>query len=63
MNNQISMLREKDKLTQYDIDAANKLLDIQIRRYALEDARENKTTLKLKRDSQGNYSYQYAADT
>jgi len=29
---------------------------------ALEDSRNNRSTLQLRRDSQGNYSYQYAAD-
>jgi len=33
-----------------------------MKRMALEDSRNNKTTLQLRRDSQGNYSYQYAAD-
>jgi hypothetical protein len=30
---------------------------------ALEDARNAKTTMRLRRDSQGNYTYQYVADT
>jgi len=29
---------------------------------ALEDARMNKTKMRLRRDSQGNYTYQYVAD-
>jgi len=62
MNEQLGMLKDKDKLTQYDVDRANKLLEIELKRIALEEARQNKTRLRLKRDSQGNYSYQFTAD-
>lgn len=62
MNEQLNILKQKDKLTQYDVDRANKILEIEKARIALEDARNNKTTLRLKRDSQGNYSYQFTAD-
>lgn len=61
-NEQLKILREKDKLSQYDVDRAKKLLDLEIKRQALEDARNNKTNLKLRRDQSGNYSYQYIAD-
>ena len=61
-NEQLRILREKDKLSQYDVDRAKKLLDLEIKRQALEDARNNKTNLKLRRDQSGNYSYQYIAD-
>ena len=59
---QLKILQEKDKLTQYDVDRAQKLLDLEIKRQALEDARNNKASLKLRRDKSGNYSYQYVAD-
>lgn len=62
MNEQLDILREREYLTQYDVDRANKLLDIEIKRAALEDAQRNKSKLQLKRDSQGNYSYQFVAD-
>ena len=62
MQTQLSYLRDKEKLTQYDIDRANKLLDIEVKRAALEQASQSKTQLRLRRDSQGNYSYQYAAN-
>jgi hypothetical protein len=29
---------------------------------ALEEARDNKTKMRLRRDSQGNYRYEYIAD-
>lgn len=62
MNEQLQILKQKDKLTQYDVDRASKLLDIEKARIALEEAKSNKATMRLKRDSQGNYSYQFTAD-
>lgn len=62
MSEQLEILKEKDKLTQYDVDRAGKVLEIEKARIALEQARNNKTQMRLKRDSQGNYSYQYVAD-
>ena len=62
MEQQLKYLREKDKLTEYDVERANTLLNIEIKRLALENARQNKSKLRLRRDSQGNYSYQYTSD-
>ena len=62
MNEQLGILKNKQKLTQYDIDRAQKLLQVEQARIALQDARSAKTSMKLKRDAQGNYSYQYVAD-
>lgn len=62
MNEQLKYLKDKDKLTQYDVDRANALLQIEIKRLALEQARQSKTKLRLRRDAQGNYTYQYTAD-
>ena len=62
MNQQLKMLKDKDKLTKYDVDRANLLLQIEMKRLALEQSRNNKSKLRLRRDSQGNYSYQYVAD-
>jgi len=62
MNEQLKYLRDKDNLTKYDVDRANALLQIEIKRLALESQRQSKTKLRLRRDSQGNYTYQYTAD-
>lgn len=62
MERELKYLREKDKLTQYDVDRANMMLDLELKRIALEEAQQNKTKLRLRRDSQGNYSYQYVSD-
>ena len=62
MSQEVKYLEKKDKLTQYDIDRANMKYDIALKQIALEEAQQNKSSLRLKRDSQGNYSYQYAGD-
>lgn len=62
MNEQLKLLREKDKLSQYDVEYANAQLEILQKRIALEDAQRNKNQMRLKRDAQGNYSYVYTAD-
>ena len=62
MDEQLNNLKSKEKLTQYDVDRAEKLLQIEQARIALEAAQSSKTSLRLQRDSQGNYSYHYVAD-
>ncbi len=62
MNEQLGMLKDKDKLTQYDVDRANMLYEITLKQIALEEAQRNKSKLRLRRDSQGNYSYQFVTD-
>jgi len=63
MNQQLAILREKDKLTQSDLDMAQKRYDLYLAQIALEEAQQNKSMMRLRRDSQGNYTYQYTADT
>ena len=62
MSEEMAMLKEKDKLTKYDLERAEAKYDLTLKQIALEEARENKTNLRLRRDSQGNYTYQYAAN-
>ena len=62
MNDELKALREKDKLSQYDLDRADLRYQIALKQIALEDAQQNKSKMRLRRDSQGNYSYQYTAD-
>lgn len=62
MEEEVTALKEKDKLTQYDIDRANMKYEIALKQIALEEAQQNKSTMRLRRDSQGNYTYQYVAD-
>lgn len=62
MDEELADLREKDKLTQYDIERANKKYEIALKQIALQEAQQNKSKMRLRRDSQGNYRYEYTAD-
>lgn len=62
MEDEIALLQEKDKLSQYDIDRANLKYEIAMKQMALEESQQKKTQLRLRRDSQGNYTYQYTND-
>ena len=62
MSEQLTMLREKDKLTQYDLDRANAMYELELKRIALAEAERNKSEMRLRRDSQGNYSYEFVAN-
>ena len=59
---QLKALEKKEKLSQRDLERAQQQLDIEIARLALEDARDSKTQMRLMRNSNGMYSYQYVAD-
>ena len=62
MAQQLAYLREKDKLSEYDVQYANAQLEILQKTIALQEAQRNKSQLQLRRDTQGNYSYVYTAD-
>lgn len=59
---ELKKLREKDKLTKYDVDRANQLYDIELKKIALLESQNNKSKMRLRRDASGNYSYQFVAD-
>lgn len=62
MDEELEMLREKEKLTQYDVDRANALYEVKLKEIALEEAQQNKSQMRLRRDASGNYSYRFVAD-
>lgn len=62
MQEQIKKLEEKDKLTQYDVERAEKLLNIELKQIALQEAQQNKSKMRLRRNANGDYSYQFVAD-
>ena len=51
MNEQLEMLREKEKLTQYDVDRANALYEIALKEIALQDAQQSKSQMRVRRDA------------
>lgn len=55
-------LKQKDKLTKDDIALANKRYQIYLMEAQLEEARNSKNTMKVTRNEEGNWSYQYVAD-
>ena len=59
---ELKQLKAKNKLTQYDIDESKARLEILKAEIALQDAQKNKSNMRLRRDSQGNYTYQYVGD-
>ena len=59
---ELAALREKDKLTQYDFDRANKRLEIIKAEIALQEAQQSKNQMRLIRGADGVYSYQYVTD-
>lgn len=62
MEEELKLLQAQDKLTEYDIERANMKYDIMLKQIALQEAQQNKSSMRLRRDSQGNYSYQFIAD-
>ena len=61
--NELKLRREASKLSQHDLDIAQAEFDLLQAKIALEDARNNKTQMRLTRGADGSYSYQYVADT
>ena len=62
MDDQVSALEDKTNLSKYDIELAEKRLQVYQAQIALEEAQNNKTSMKLTRGEDGNWSYQYVAD-
>ena len=62
MDKEVDDLNNIANLRQIDLDIANKKLEVLQKQIALEDIQNAKTNMRLRRDSQGNYTYQYVAD-
>lgn len=60
--NELKALTEKNNLSQKDVDLAEARYQIALKEIALEEAQKSKNTMKLVRDSNGNWTYQYVAD-
>lgn len=59
---QLDALKNKNKLSEYDVELAEKKLTIAQAQIALEEAQNNKNTMKLTRNESGDWAYQYVAD-
>jgi methylphosphotriester-DNA--protein-cysteine methyltransferase len=49
-------------LSKYELDIQNAKYDLLLAELALEDAQNAKSTVRLQRDSEGNFGYVYTAD-
>lgn len=62
LEDQLSILSKQEKVRKADVDLVKKKMDLTLAQIALEEAQNNKSKLRLSRDSQGNYTYRYVAD-
>lgn len=62
MDSQLKDLKDKNKLTEYDILLSEKKLAVAQAEIALQEAQSNKSALKVVRDTSGNWNYQYVTD-
>lgn len=61
--NQTDALQDQTRLSQYELDIQKAKYELLLAEIALEEARNAKSTVKLSRDSEGNFSYVYTADS
>ena len=55
-------LQENTKLSQYELEIQQAKYDLLLAEIALEEAKNAKSTVRLSRDSEGNFGYVYTAD-
>lgn len=56
-------LQDQSKLSQYELDIQKAKYDLLLAEIALEEAQSTKSTVRLQRDSEGNFGYVYTADS
>lgn len=62
LQERINKQSELNELTEYDIEMNQLQYELLLKKIALEEAQNAKSTVRLTRDSGGNYVYQYTAD-
>lgn len=60
--NETKQLQDQNKLSEYELEIQQAKYNLLLAEMALEDARDAKTVVRLKRDSEGNLGYVYTAD-
>ena len=58
-----NQLQDKSKLSKYELEIQQAKYDLLLAQLALEDAQNAKSTVRLQRDSEGNFGYVYTADS
>ena len=61
-NQEMEYLQNKKNLNEYDLQVANAKYDMTLKQIMLEEAQQNKNSMKLTRGADGNWTYQYVAD-
>ena len=61
--NETKSMQEQGKLSQYELDMQQAKYDLLVAEIALEEAQNTKSTVRLQRDSEGNFGYVYTADS
>ena len=59
---EIAQLQNKSKLSQYELDIQQAKYELLLAEIALEESQQAKSTVRLQRDSEGNFGYVYTAD-
>lgn len=63
LQEEITALQESDKkMSQYDLDYLRKKYELRVAEIALEEAQNAKSQVRMRKDSEGNYSYVFTAD-
>lgn len=63
LQEEINELQESDtKMSQHDLDYLRKKYELRVAEIALEEAQNAKSQVRMRRDSEGNWSYVYTAD-
>lgn len=62
LQDEINIRRQNNTLSEYDLEILEAKYNVLQAQMALEDAQNAKNELRLVRDSQGNWNYQYTAD-
>lgn len=57
-----AQLQNKSKLSQYELDIQQAKYELLLAEIALEESQQAKSTVRLQRDSEGNFGYVYTAD-
>ena len=61
--NETQQLQNKNKLSKYELSIQQAKYDLLMAEIALEEAQAAKSTVRLQRDSEGNFGYVYTADS
>lgn len=62
LQDEFTLREANNNLSEYDIEIMNAKLDLTLKQMALEEAQNAKTELRLVRNAQGNWNYQYTAN-